>query len=567
MTAQLDRAPAQARKPNRAPRSAPRELPFPGAVDHDGFVTFTIYAPRKKLVSLMGEFNDWRHEPMKEVADGLWSTERELPRGSFCYQFLIEEEQIICDPYARRLYKEPRGGPPQAVIKVREDPYVWLYEEWDQPQLQDMIIFELHVADFTPERNIRGAMKKLDHIADLGCTAIELMPIFESGSDTGWGYTPEYLFAVHHDYGAPNELRSFVDEAHKRGIAVLLDIVLAHTAHNHPFNRMYRYEESPWYGLSLAGKTNEFGLPTLDFGKPATEAFARDVVQYWLQDFHVDGFRFDYAKLIGAEGDKGMPALAKACKAIQPGAIVISEVLPEDPQFHLRGTCDATWHLRFSRCMRALMTDRRIDQYDPGRFDECIKVLDPRHEGYDRASVMINYLESHDEERLVLDLMNAGCSEHLARMKSGLCATLLATAAGEPMYYHGQGWGEKTPKNMEHNFIIWETLATPAGRGLWEHYRRMFHFRRQHIACRTDNLDITAVKNDQRIVVYHRWHEAGDEVVVAANVHEHGQEFDVPLPGDGRWAELFTGQQFEARDRRVHARMPSWGACVYFRPG
>lgn len=518
--------------------------PFPGAVDTDGAVSFTLYAPGKRSVHLIGDFNDWKRDadPMAQVRDGLWTVEKQLPRGAFAYQFLIDGERVICDPYARYVEQDPGDRPRKAIVKPRQDRYPWQNDGWQRPGFGDLLIYEMHIADFTPQRDFREAVERLDFVRDLGMNAIELMPVFGVHENKGWGYTPTYLFAPNEDYGTPDELRWLVDEAHGKGMAVILDMVLAHTGQEHPFNRMYPYDESPWYGQGPAGG-NEYGLPQLDYAKDATRHFVKDVLTHWVEQYHVDGFRFDYLKSIGvtAEG-YGVPTLAWATRQARADAYVIGEQLPEDPGLMLHAGMDGAWHVRFSYALKALLCQQAIGGYSWDDFEGTIRTLDPAHEGYgERPTCMINYLESHDEERVILEVMQAGFDEQTARRKSALGATVLFTVAGAPMLYHGQTMGQDTPKNMDHNYIDWEDLNTEGGRGLHEHYKRLARLRRERGALRTANIAIDAVMPQQKAVVYHRWNDAGDEVVVAANFSPDEQLLRVPMPSSGRWSDLFSG--------------------------
>jgi len=541
-------------------------LPVPGAIDRDGIVTFTLYAPDKKSVHLIGDFNDWKHDadPMRQVDDGLWTAEKELPRGAFGYQFLIDGELVTCDPYARFVEGDPGDRPRKAVVKPRQDPYQWQHDGWQRPGFQDLLIYELHIADFTPQRDFREAVERLGYVSDLGMNAIELMPVFGIHENKGWGYTPTYLFAPNEDYGTPDELRWLIDEAHGKGLAVILDMVLAHTGQKHPFNQMYPYDQSPWYGQGPGGG-NEYGLPQLDYTRPATRAFAKDVLEYWLKDYHVDGFRFDYVKSIGITPEGyGVPTLAWAARQARKDAYVIGEHLPEDPGLMLAADMDGAWHIRFSYAIKALLCQREIGGYRPEQFERCVRTLDPAGEGYgQRPTCMVNYLESHDEERIILDARQAGSDDETARRKSALGATVLFTAVGEPMLYHGQTMGQDTPKNMDHNFIDWEGLGTPGGSGLHEHYNRIAALRRQRDALRTANIAIDAVLPDQKSVVYHRWNDAGDEVLVVANFSAEDHKLFVPVPSQGTWREFFSGQEAEFALDLAHVLVSREFVCVH----
>lgn len=542
-------------------------LPFPGAIDVNGVVGFTLYAPNKQSVHLIGDFNDWQHDadPMKQIDDGLWTIDKNLPRGTFAYQFLIDGQLVICDPYARFVEEDPGDRPRKAVVKPKQDPYQWQHDGWPRPRFQDLLIYELHVADFTPQRDFREAVERLGYVSDLGMNAIELMPVFGIHENKGWGYTPTFLFAPNEDYGTPDELRWLIDEAHGKGLAVILDMVLAHTGQKHPFNQMYPYDESPWYGQTPGGG-NEYGLPQLDYSKPATRAFVQDVLAYWLKDYHVDGFRFDYVKSIGVTPDGyGVPTLAWAARQVRPDAYVIGEHLPEDPGLMLMANMDGAWHIRFSYALKALLCQREVGGYRWNDFEHCVRALDPATEGYgERPTCMVNYLESHDEERVVWEVKQAGFDDDAARRKSALGATLLFTAVGEPMLYHGQTMGQDTPKNIDHNFIDWEGLGTAGGSGLRDHYKRLAGLRRERDALRSTNIAIDAVMSDQKSAVYHRWNDAGDEVVVVANFSPEDRRLAVPMPRQAKWREFFSGDEAELGGT-VEIDVEHWAAKVFLK--
>ena len=542
-------------------------LPPPGAVDRDGVVGFTLYAPGKASVHLIGDFNDWKHDAdrMNQVADGLWTVQKDLPRGTFAYQFLIDGELAVCDPYARYVEEEPGDRPRKAIVKPRLEPYTWLHDQWSRPRFQDLLIYEMHIADFTPQRDFREAVERLGHVSDVGMNAIELMPIFGVHENKGWGYTPTYLFAPNEDYGTPDELRWLIDEAHGKGMAVILDMVLAHTGEKHPFNQMYPYDQSPWYGQGPMGG-NEYGLPQLDYSKPATRSFVKDVLEYWLNEYHVDGFRFDYVKSIGVTPEGyGVPTLAWAARQARKDVYVIGEHLPEDPGLMLMADMDGAWHVRFSYAMKALLCQREIGGYTWDDFEGAVRTLDPDHEGYgERPTCMVNYLESHDEERVILEVKQAGFDEEAARRKSALGATILFTAVGEPMLYHGQTLGQDTPKNMDHNYIDWEKLGTPGGSGLYEHYKRLASLRRERDALRTTHIAIDAIMPDKKSVVYHRWNDSGDEVLVVANFSADDQKLPVPIPSRGKWREFFSNDEAEL-DETAEVDVEHWAAKVFLK--
>jgi 1,4-alpha-glucan branching enzyme len=493
---------------------------------------------------------------------------KQLTPGSHTYQFAVDVdgpagEIIICDPYARALADDSAFDPPRAVVEVARPPYGWRHNTWARPAYRDLILYELHVGDFSPEGSFRGVIDRLDYLRELGINAIELMPIFEFKGDLGWGYNPAYFFTVEKSYGEPDDLRTLIDEAHARGIAVVLDLVLAHTAHRHPFNRLYPYDQSPWYGPGC-GEPNQFGFPSLDYSKGPTQDFSRDVQTYWLREFHVDGFRYDYCNGIGNCDGMGVPHLVSTARAIRPDVFLIGEFSPEKPDQVSATGLDGAWHVSASYGLKALLCQDGCGDFHWDDFARCVAVLQPWTAGYQAAAECVNYLESHDEQRVVNDMRGCGASEEDARRRSTLGAVLLFTMPGEPMLYHGQEFGEGTPRTTnDRNRLHWEEMVDAGGRGLHEQYRKLWWLRRDHPALRTETYSLDASYPEQKALVYHRWNDEGDEVVVAANFSPAAQSLTIPFPHPGRWCDAMTGQTLEVTEGQVVIELPASSGAVY----
>jgi len=543
---------------------APANL-FPGAVDHgNGRVTFVLYAPDKQSVHLVGDFNGWDRsaDPLHGTESGLWWLEKNLEPGSYTYQFWVDQNILICDPYAHQLAEGAEADPPRAVVEVGRQPFQWQHDQWARPSFNDLIIYELHIDDFSPEGNFQGVINRLDYLEELGINAIELMPINEFGGEAhGWGYNPAYFFTTEKSYGPPDMLRQIIDQAHAHGIAVILDVVLAHTAHRHPFNQLYDYSQSPWYGRGL-GRENEFGFPTLDYGKGPAQAFARDVMAYWLHEFHVDGFRYDYLAGIGIQGDMGVPFLVRTAKELRPDVYLIGEYSPEEPPAVNESGLDGAWHITVSYVLKAFLTQGEFNVYRWDDFEHAIKVFHPWDHGYARASQMINLVESHDEERLAYHLREAGVDEEMIWRKLALATSVLITLPGQPMLYHGQEWGEATQRTTQANPIHWEQLETQEGKALFNHYQKLCRLRHEHPALRTENVLIDRVQAEQKSIIYHRWDDAGDEVVVAVNFSPETQNLELPFSSEGRWHEIVQEKTVEV-DGEFTATLEPWTALIF----
>lgn len=523
----------------------------PGAIDHgDGLVSFAIYAPYKESIHIIGSFNDWdrRRNPLEQREPGYWVTVVQLEKGSYPYQFVIDQELVACDPYAREVTDAPGDHEqPAAVVRVGEAPYRWEHDDWLRHRLRDLIIYEMLVGDFTDEGTFASAMKKLDHLADLGISAIELMPVYEAAPNDYWGYEPAFLLAPRRSYGSPDDLRRFVDAAHAHDMAVILDMVLAHTGHEHPFNRMYPNKHSPWYGSGL-GEQNQYGLPTLDYLKDPTNFFVRDVEIHWLTTYHIDGFRYDYLAGIGADAEgKGLPNLMDRARTIQPNAFLIGECIPEDPQLVNNSGLSAVWHTRSRLALQALIGETDVEPYSGSRFAEAVQVLDPATQDYRNPQFMINYVESHDDQRLRHVIQESGFDDAATLKKLTLAATILMTIPGEPMLYQGQEWGEVSPARTEKNALNWQTSQTEPGQALLTHYQRMSRIRRSRSSIRGDDFAMTLLDEQKKCIVYHRRFGESDQVVVVANFSSQSQNVSAPLPQPGYWHEP-EGAPFEAQE-------------------
>jgi 1,4-alpha-glucan branching enzyme len=529
------------------PSTPPAVKPAPdgvslGAFGHrDGIVTFALYAPGKKRITLVGDFNNWNVEsdPLFVTDQGLWWIEKQLDQGMYHYKFVVDGVEIA-DPNARRLSDD---GTPQIVVGAK--PYQWEDEGWNRPPFNDLVIYELHVGDFAQPFTFNSVTEKLPYLRDLGINAIELMPVMGFGGKPGWGYDPLFFFAPEQSYGTPEDLKNLIDQAHQIGIAIILDVVFAHTSGDHAFNQIYPYDQSPWYGDNDMGEPNQFGFPRLDHQRPVVKDWMREIQNYWINEYHIDGFRYDYTRGIGFNMQDGVNYLAYAARETMPNLYLIAEESPENPPMVRATQLDAAWHVRFNYAAKALLREGQYLDWDWNDGDQWVGVLDAGAQGYENPHQMVNYAESHDETRVVWEVQTAGMSEETARYKSALGATLLLTAPGVPMLLHGQEWGEATEKTSERNALHWELLDNDAGLGLKTHYQTLIGLRRDHAALRSANIAIDHCSAEQKTLVFHRWDGGGDEVLTALNFGPGEQAIDVRFPSAGRWRDIVSGDEID----------------------
>jgi maltooligosyltrehalose trehalohydrolase len=260
-----------------------------GASYDAGITTFAVWAPGHQQVELVVGAEPHAAERRALVRDerDYWSAEFDDLGPGTLYRFRLNgsDDQVFPDPASRF---QPHGvhGPSQVV-----DPstFEWTDHDWCVPTLEDLIIYELHVGTFTPDGTFDGVADRLDYLADLGVTAIELMPVGDFPGGHNWGYDGVALFAPARCYGTPDSLRALVDAAHRRGLAVILDVVYNHFgpdgAYASAFTSQYFSDRhtSPWgRGINFDGTHSA----------EVRRFFIENALQ-WVLDFHLDGLRLD----------------------------------------------------------------------------------------------------------------------------------------------------------------------------------------------------------------------------------------------------------------------------------
>ncbi len=293
----------------------------------DGSVTFVLFDKDKdgrshEYCYIVGDWNDWtcgdEGRMSFDAASGCWAitldgfdADKEY-RFQYCLGTASGSEIYISDPYTEIVYDQWNDkyipGVPAFPSKAKElvsafrinmPSYSWQVPDFKVEDRNDLIIYEMLFRDFTKSQNIEGALAELDYIADLGVNAVELMPVQEFDGNLSWGYNPNHWFALDKYYGTREQYKQFVDECHKRGIAVIIDVVYNHATGLHPWTKMFwsgnaTAENNPWFNVTPAHPYNVFHDMNHE------NAMVKDMVKrslgYLLEEYNVDGFRFDLSK-------------------------------------------------------------------------------------------------------------------------------------------------------------------------------------------------------------------------------------------------------------------------------
>jgi hypothetical protein len=250
----------------------------------DNQVALALWAPFKEFVFVLGDFNNWTVDnsyQMKKDGDYFWlEIDGLVPGQPYVFQYYIDSEIRIADPYTEQtsdpndqwipevsypgLVQYPAGKAVgvASVLETGQSPYQWEVTDFTPPPVDRLVIYEVLIRDFTTQRTYQAVIDKLDYLKDLHVNVLELMPVNEFEGNESWGYNPSFYFAPDKYYGHRNDLKKLIDEAHKRGMAVVIDMVLNHSYGQSPLARMYLDRttgrpapENPWYNHSITSRT------------------------------------------------------------------------------------------------------------------------------------------------------------------------------------------------------------------------------------------------------------------------------------------------------------------------
>jgi maltooligosyltrehalose trehalohydrolase len=437
---------------------AERRFPIGAEPQEDG-VHFRVWAPRRKrvAVALEGGATIALEAEERGYFSGLV---REAKVGSR-YRFALDDDGAFPDP-ASRYQPEGPHGPSQVVAPKHR----WGDADYRGPGKEGQLIYELHVGTFTREGTYRAAAEQLDHLADVGVTVIELMPVAEFPGRFGWGYDGVDLFAPSHLYGEPDDLRAFIDAAHARGIGVILDVVYNHLGPSGNYLRCYALE------YFTDKYENEWG-DAINFDGPKSEHVREFFVtnaRYWIEEFHFDGLRLDATQQIFDDGP--LHVVAEITRAVRDAAgekhtLIVAENEPQEsvivrPVEHGGHDVDMLWNDDFHHTAHVAATGFDEAYYSDygGTPQELLSALkwgylfqgqrylwQKKRRGMPALDLepwrFVTFVQNHDQ------IANSARGERLDKLTSP--STLRAVTAlvllgpGTPMLFQGQEFGASQP--------------------------------------------------------------------------------------------------------------------------
>ncbi len=456
--------------------------------------------------------------------------------------------------------------------------------------LGDLVLYELMLDDFTAEfRGARAPLDavwdKLDHLQALGVNAVQFMPWTAwPGSAFSWGYDPFAFFSVEYRYYTDPanavdklfRLKSLINELHRRNIHVLMDGVFNHVSAGRDPSRGFPYSwlyqdpaDSPFVGPFEGGGFFE----DLDYGNACTTEFITDACKYWLDDYALDGIRFDYAKGFLRQGTPPV-GLSRIVADLnmhlagqpRPNVSLVLELLTDDRY----AAVSLTNRVEASGCWYDPLMWRSFEAGRSGHVSTSFVRALNSGKDFDVDRRPVTYVENHDHSTLTEQ-----CGGRDRWWRTQPLAIALLAACGAPMMHNGQEFGEQYwfPEDGEGRVqarpLRWGRLADDAGRRLFDFYRRLIAIRQAHPALRTANFypepyderDVRfdaggyGVNEDKDVVVFHRWGEDVnrrlERFIVVLNLSAFEQVMDLPFSVNGDWQDLLNGGGLHVRDFRA----------------
>ena len=532
-------------------------------------VTFRVWAPNATSVNVAGTFNSWNStgtaSQLFSEGNGYWSRDILWVPAGAQYKFFIKRNTVSTwknDARARSLTNSVGNS-----IVYQPGSYQWQTSGFQMAPWTETVAYEMHIGTFNVPagQGLPGtfatATQKLDYLKDLGINAIMLMPVNEFPGDLSWGYNPAHPFSVEESYGGPDALKAFVDAAHARGIAVMGDVVYNHLGPSD----LDLWQYDTWNTGGMGGiyffqdaRANTPWGPRPDYTRGEVRSYIRDNALMWLDEFRLDGLRFDGTKYIRKQDQFG-PDIPEGWSLLQwvnneadaqfPGKLMIAEDM--DSNEWLTKTTgaggagfDTQWDPGFVHPIRAALQAANDSERD---MEQVRYAVTNAYNGSMQQRII--YTESHDEvangnTRVPEAIWPGNASSWYSRKRSTLGAALVMTAPGIPMLFQGQefledGWFAADDP------LDWTKATTYAPiKALYKDLIAM----RKNVQGNTRGLsgwstNMHHVNNTNKVVGFHRWQNGGpgDDVVVVANFSNSSYtNYRIGLPRAGLWRLRFN---------------------------
>lgn len=554
-----------------------------------------LWAPQKDSVFVIGDFNDWK--PSKEYkmnkdCNWFWLEISNLEPGKeYAFQYLIDGKIRVADPYTEKTldpwndkyisssvypnlkpYPVNKTGGIVSVLQPGQEKYNWEVTNFQVPDKEKMVIYELLVRDFMAEHTFKAVREKLDYLEDLRINVLELMPVNEFEGNDSWGYNPAFYFAPDKYYGPKNELKKLIDECHKRGIAVVIDMVLNHSYGQSPFVQMYMNNwtitsDNPWYNV----KSN-FQNPSAQWGydfnheSAATEELVDSVASFWMKEYKIDGFRFDFTKGFsntpypanswGSNYDAPRIANLKRMsdeiwKRNEDAIIIFEHLSDNSEETELANHGILLWgnmHGNYQEAARG----------NVGGSDLSWAIYSRR--GWNEPN-LVSYPESHDEERIMYVIKQSGLSSgnyNIKNQTTALKRIELNSVFNIPLpgpkmiWQFGERGYDQSINRCENGTVSNNCRLSPKP-AYWQYLNNPDRVALFEVMAKLNELKQTYVEFTPEIYSYKlngavKWYQltnGNNHVFAVGNFDIVQKTANVTFPKAGKWYEFFTGDSID----------------------
>ncbi|MEW6005327.1 MAG: alpha-amylase family glycosyl hydrolase [Stygiobacter sp.] len=564
-------------------------------------VILALYAPQKKFIYVIGDFNDWkvdttyflnRYEVRPDSVIWWIKLTNLSPAREYSFQYFIDGEIRVADPYTDKIldpnndryiststypnlktYPDGLTSEIVSVFQTAQNSYNWKTTNFTRPSKEKLVVYELLVRDFTNAHTFKAIRDSISYFKKLGINAIELMPINEFEGNNSWGYNPSFYFAVDKYYGPKYELKALIDECHANGIAVLMDIVLNHAYGSNPMVRMYfdkttgkPASNNPWFN-----QQSNFANPDAQWGydfnheSKATQYFVDRVIKYWLTEYKFDGFRFDFTKGFGnnykpmsdpwgsnydADRIRLLKRMVSKAWSYDPTSIMIFEHLAVNSEEKEL----ADYGILLWGNMNYNYSEAAMGYNDSGKSN--IEGVSYLNRGWTKPN-LVAYMESHDEERLMYKNLTYGNSlgtynvknleTALQRMKT--VGAFFFTVPGPKMIWQfgelGYDYSIDYNGRLGTKPVRWDYLNNLSRLKLFKTWAALIKLKTDYPAFSSNDFKMSATGYLKRMWINH----STMNVVVVAN---YGLFKDTMIPefqNAGKWYDYFSGSEINISNK------------------
>lgn len=559
-------------------------------------VRLALYAPNKQIVYAIGDFNNWQLDPayqMNRSVDGntWWIELKNLPANQpVRFQYLVNGTLRIADPlstlvldaandpyispftfYDLPAYPTGKTSGIVSVLQTAQTPFNWNASDYVRPAKANLTIYELLVRDLIARHDFTTIADTLDYFQRLGVTALELMPVNEFEGNISWGYNPSFHKAVDKYYGNPSTLKYLIDECHKRNIAVIFDVVFNHVTGTSPLAQLYwdaannrPTADNPWLNPIPKHEFNVFN----DFNHEslATKAYVKNCLGYLISEFKVDGFRFDLSKGFTQKNTLGNASAFAQYDATRIAILkdYANFIWSKDPTNFviLEHFADNTEEKELAEYGMMLWGNMHGAYSDVGTGSTSSQNSSLANISYKNRNWsvphLVGYMESHDEERIMVDMKNNGASSGNYNVKNTATAlqriamlnNLLFTVPGPKMLWEfgelGYDFSINTCEDGTVNNncrlspkpIRWDFYNDHDRRVLFARTAGLLRLRAQNGVFATNDFLINLSTGKIRSL---RLNSANFNVVAVSNTTTTTETANVIFQHTGTWYDYYTG--------------------------